>query len=135
MDRLAAKVGASKTAAWNRVQRLQRDGAIKRQIAVLDADRIGLPETFFIAIRTNKHNKSRLIKLNAVLQRWPQIVEAHCIAGEVDYLLKVQVASIRQFDELYKNVDSEIDLFSVTSSLSMEVLKLETALPIPDPIV
>ena len=133
MDRLAAKVGASKTAAWNRVQRLQRDGAIKRQVAVLDADRIGLPETFFIAIKTNKHNKSWLIKLNAVLQRWPQIVEAHRLAGEVDYLLKVQVASTRQFDELYKNVVSEIDLFSVTSSLSMEVLKLETALPIPEP--
>ena len=132
MDRLAAKVGVSKTAAWNRVQRLHRDGVIKRQVAVLDADRIGLPETFFIAIKTNEHNKSWLTKFNAVLQKWPEIVEAHRLAGEIDYLLKVQVASTRQFDELYKNVVAEIDLFSVTSSLSMEVLKLETALPIPE---
>ena len=44
--------------------------------------------------------------------------------------MKVQVASTRDFDNLYKKVVGEIDLFSVTSSLSMEVLKHETALPL-----
>ncbi len=130
MDRLAQLAGISKTAAWNRIQRMQQKKIIQKQVAVLDADLIGLHETFFIAIKTNKHNEQWLVKFNAVINRHPEIVEAHRLSGDTDYLLKVQVASTRDFDELYKRIVSAIDLFSVTSSLSMEVLKNENSLPL-----
>jgi len=129
-DRLAQLAGISKTAAWNRIQRLQQKGIIQKQVAVLDATLLGLHETFFIAIKTNKHNEQWLIKFNAVIKRHPEIVEAHRLSGDTDYLLKVLVASTRDFDELYKRIVSAIDLFSVTSSLSMEVLKNEHSLPL-----
>lgn len=130
MDRLAQSVGISKTSAWNRVQKLQEKGVIKKQVAVLDATLLGLNETFFIAIKTNQHNQKWLVKFNAVINRFPEITEAHRLSGETDYLLKVQVSSTREFDELYKKIVSLVDLFSVTSSLSMEVLKQETRLPL-----
>jgi len=130
MDRLAKLVGVSKTAAWNRVQRLIETGAIKRQVAVLDPHIIGLQETFFIAVKTNQHQQDWLEKFDAVIQLWPEIVEAHRLAGDIDYLIKVQVASTRDFDELYKKMVAEVDLYSVTSSLSMEIMKHETALPL-----
>lgn len=130
MDRLAQAVGVSKTSAWNRVQQLQQKGVIKKQVAVLDAQLLGLNETFFIAVKTNQHNQKWLIKFNAVINRFPEIIEAHRLSGETDYLLKVQVGSTREFDELYKQIVALVDLFSVTSSLSMEVLKQETRLPL-----
>ncbi len=130
MDRLAKHVGVSKTAAWNRVQRMLESGVIKHQVAVLDAASVGLLETFFIAVKTNQHQQDWLEKFHTVIQKWPQIVEVHRLAGDIDYLVKVQVASTRDFDELYKNIVSEVDLYSVTSSLSMEVMKDETALPL-----
>jgi len=130
MDRLAKLAGVSKTAAWNRVQKLQQEGVIRKQVALLDADKVGLPETFFVAIKTNQHQEKWLAKFVSVMRQHPEIVEVHRLAGDVDYLVKVQVASTRDFDELYKKVVSEIDLYSVTSSLSMEVVKQETALPI-----
>lgn len=130
MDRLAQAVGVSKTSAWNRVQQLQQKGVIKKQVAVLDAQLLGLNETFFIAIKTNQHNQKWLVKFNAVINRFPEIIEAHRLSGETDYLLKVQVSSTREFDELYKQIVALVDLFSVTSSLSMEVLKQETRLPL-----
>ncbi len=130
MERLAKHVGVSKTAAWNRVQRMHESGVIKRQISVLDAHSVGLLETFFIAIKTNQHQQGWLEKFNSVIQKWPEIIEAHRLAGDIDYLIKVQVASTRDFDELYKKIVAEVDLYSVTSSLSMEVMKHETALPI-----
>ncbi len=129
-DKLASIAGVSRTAAWNRVQRLQQEGIIKRQVAVLDAHKLGLNETFFIAIKTNEHNDKWLKRFNAVLNRFPEIVEAHRLAGEIDYLLKVQVATTREFDELYKRIVGMVDLYSVNSSLSMEVLKNETKLPL-----
>lgn len=130
MDRLAKLAGVSKTAAWNRVQKLQQQGVIKKQVAILDAAKIGLPETFFIAIKTTQHQEAWLTTFVSVVHQYPEIVEVHRLAGEVDYLMKVQVASTRAFDELYKKLVSEIDIYSVTSSLSMEVIKQETALPI-----
>ncbi len=130
MDRLAKHVGVSKTAAWNRVQRMLESGVIKRQVSVLDPHCIGLLETFFIAIKTNQHQQGWLEQFNSVIQKWPEIIEAHRLAGDIDYLIKVQVASTRDFDELYKNIVAEVELYSVTSSLSMEVMKHETALPL-----
>jgi len=130
MEHLAKTVGASKTAVWNRVKRMQKDGVIKRQVAILDPISVGLPETFFIAVKTNQHEDQWLKRFYTVVHKHPEIVEVHRLAGETDYLMKVQVASTHDFDELYKSIVADIDLYSVTSSLSMEVLKYETALPV-----
>lgn len=130
MDRLAKLVGISKTAAWNRVQKLLSERVIRKQVALVDADKIGLKETFFIAVKTNQHNEKWLTKFNVVINRFPEIVEAHRLSGDTDYLIKVQVASTKDFDTLYKKIVASVDLYSVTSSLSMEVLKQDTALPL-----
>jgi len=130
MEHLATTVGASKTAVWNRVKKLQQDGVIDRQVVIVNAESVGLPETFFIAVKTNQHEQGWLDRFHKEVHRHPEIVEVHRLAGDTDYLIKVQVSSTREFDRLYKDLVSKIDLFSVTSSLSMEVLKYETALPI-----
>jgi len=130
MEHLAAQVGASKTAAWNRVKKLQQQGVIQRQVAILDAHSVGLSETFFIAVKTNQHEENWLQRFDKVVHQHDEIVEVHRLAGDTDYLIKVQVASTKDFDRLYKKIVSDIDLFSVTSSLSMELLKYETALPV-----
>ena len=133
-DKLAKAVGVSKTAAWNRVQRLYSAGIIQKQVVVLDAEKVGLKETFFISIKTNQHNEQWLINFNTMVNRYPEIVEAHRLSGETDYLLKVQVSSTREFDNLYKKIVSDVDLYSVTSNLSMQVLKQNSPLPLPLPL-
>ena len=130
MEHLASLVGVSKTAVWNRVKRLQSEKVIERQVAILNPTLVGLPETFFIAVNTNKHEDSWLERFDRAIHKHPEIVEVHRLAGEVDYLIKVQVASTSEFDRLYKALVTDIELYSVTSSLSMEVLKYETTLPI-----
>lgn len=130
LERVAARVGLSKTAVWNRLQRLQQDGVIERQAAIVNPAKVGLGETFFVAIRTSEHNAEWLDALHKVIDDMPEIMEAHRLAGHLDYLLKVQVPTTREFDAFYKRLVSRISLFEVTSSLSMEVLKHKTALPL-----
>jgi Lrp/AsnC family transcriptional regulator len=130
-ERMGRRLGLSKTAVWNRVQRLQREGYIKRQVAVLDAERLGMTETVFVAIRTAQHSAGWLERFMAAIKEMPEIVEAHRLTGDVDYLLKVRVANTRAFDSFYKRLIERIDLFNVTSSLSMETLKETTELPLP----
>jgi len=129
-ERLGKRLELSKTAVWNRVQRLARDGYIRRQVALLDAERLGLGETVFVAIRTAQHSAGWLERFTRAIAEMPEIVEAHRLTGDVDYLLKVRVANTRAFDAFYKRLIERIDLFNVTSSLSMETLKETTELAI-----
>ena len=130
MDRISRKVGVSKTSVWNRVQRLQSDGVILRQTVILDPTRVGIPETFFVSVRTDQHSAEWLNDFSRLVKSMPEILEAHRLAGSIDYLLKVQVASTRDFDAFYKRMVASIHLFDVSSSLSMEVLKHDTTLPV-----
>ncbi|MCB1493912.1 MAG: Lrp/AsnC family transcriptional regulator [Rhodobiaceae bacterium] len=130
LERIARKAGLSKTAVWNRIQRMQQNRVILRNAAIVDPRKVGLSETFFIAIKTSAHDAEWLEKFYAAVQEIPEIVEAHRLAGEIDYLLKVQVASTRHFDDFYRALVKRISIYSVTSSLSMQTLKHQTALPI-----
>jgi Lrp/AsnC family transcriptional regulator len=60
-------------------------------------------------------------------------VEAHRLAGEIDYILKVQVPNPKAYDDFYKALVRDVSIFNVTSTLSMEVIKSNAALPLPKP--
>ena len=102
---------------------LQADASLSLERVVLDPVKAGVPETFFISVRTNRHDAEWAGKFEKAVQELPQITEAHRLAGEIDYLLKVQVTSTRAFDAFYQELIGRISLYSVTSSLSMQVMK------------
>ncbi|MGG7568280.1 Lrp/AsnC family transcriptional regulator [Rhodovulum sp. DZ06] len=123
LERVARKVGMSKTAVWNRIQRLHAAGVILRHTVILDPAKAGIPETFFISVRTNQHDAGWAEKFEKAVQELDQITEAHRLAGEIDYLLKVQVESTKAFDAFYQELIGRISLYSVSSALSMQVMK------------
>lgn len=130
LERIAALVGLSKTTVWTRIQRLVQNGTILRQAAILDPRKVGLKETFFVSIRTARHDAQWLDAFKAAIDAMPEITEAHRLAGTLDYLLKVQVPSTEAFDAFYKRLVSEISIYDVSSSLSMEELKRALDLPV-----
>ncbi len=130
LDDIAKKVGASKTPVWNRIRKLRENGFIKAQTVVLDAEKLGLEACFFVLIRTSEHDASWQEKfLTALLQR-DEVLEAHRLAGEIDYILKVRVANAKAYDEFYQALISEVKIFNVTALLSMEEIKASMRLPV-----
>ena len=130
LEDLAAAVGSSKTPVWNRVRKLRDRGVIKKQVAVLDAEAVGLASCFFVLVRTSKHEKNWLERFVAALKSRPEVLEAHRLAGDVDYILKVRVADAKAYDAFYRSLVSEVSIFNVTSLLSMEEIVSETAMPV-----
>jgi Lrp/AsnC family transcriptional regulator len=59
-----------------------------------------------------------------------EIVEAHRMSGDVDYLLKVVVPDIAAYDQVYKRLIEAVPLSDVSSSFAMEELKFTTAVPL-----
>lgn len=130
LEQIAKKIGVSKTAVWNRVQKMQQNKTILKQAAYIDADRVGLHETFFVVVKTSQHDAQWLKDFYNAVKEMPEITEAHRLAGEMDYILKVQLGSTKDYDEFYKRLIAKVTMNSVTSCLSMETLKYQTQLPI-----
>ena len=128
LEDLALKVQSSKTPVWNRLRKLRNLGVIKKEVAVLDAQKLGLNACFFVLVRTSQHEKQWQQDFLAQLHARPEIQEAHRLAGDIDYLLKVQVKDPADFDRFYQELVSHISIYNVTSLLSMQEIISTTAL-------
>ncbi len=130
LDEIAAKVGTSRSPVWNRIRKFRHEGIIKRNTVVLDPEKLGLEACFFVLIRTSQHEKEWQDRfLQSLLDR-PEVLEAHRLAGDVDYILKVRVRNAKAYDEFYQALISNVTIFNVTALLSMEEIKSTTVLPV-----
>jgi Lrp/AsnC family transcriptional regulator len=126
------KVGLSTNPCWRRIRRLEDVGVIARRVALLNPEKVGLPTTVFVAIRTTRHDAEWLAAFAQGIATIPEITECHRMAGEVDYLLKLAVRDIAHYDRIYQRLIAAVPGISdVSSSFSMEALKVTTALPRP----
>ena len=130
LEDIAKKVGASKTPVWNRIKKLRKIGVIKSHTVILDPIELGLEACFFVLVRTSEHEKEWQDKfLNALINR-EEVLEAHRLAGDIDYILKVRVTNAKAYDKFYQALISEVKIFNVTALLSMEEIKSTHKLPI-----
>ena len=130
LDEIARAVGSSKTPVWNRIKRMREAGVILRQTAILDPDALGLEACFFVLIRTSEHEAEWQRRFLHALQERPEVMEAHRLAGDIDYILKVRVGNARAYDTFYQALIAEVRIYNVTALLSMEEIKSTTILPL-----
>ena len=130
LDDIAKIVGSSKTPVWNRIRKMREAGVIGAQTVILDADALGLEACFFVLIRTSAHEAEWQAKVLKALKSRPEVLEAHRLAGDIDYILKVRVRNARAYDEFYQALISEVQIYNVTALLSMEEIKSTTMLPL-----
>lgn len=130
LDDIAKQVGASKTPVWNRIRKLRELGIIKKQTVVLDPQMLGLEACFFVLVRTSEHEKSWQDNFLKALHERPEVLEAHRLAGDIDYILKVRVPNAKAYDTFYQALIAEVKIFNVTALLSMEEIKSTTSLPV-----
>ncbi len=130
LDEIARKVGSSKTPVWNRIRKLKAAGVIKRQTVLLDPEALGLDACFFVLVRTSQHDADWQARFLKTLQERSEVMEAHRLAGDIDYILKVRVENAKAYDVFYQSLISKVKIFNVTALLSMEEIKSSTILPL-----
>jgi len=124
------RVGLSSTPCWKRIQKLEAEGVIQKRVAIVDPDKVGLGISVFVAIERGDHSEEWLRKFAEAVRAMPEVLEFYRMAGDVDYMLRVVVASIQDYDAFYKKLIAAIPLKNVTSRFAMERIKQTTALPI-----
>ena len=130
VTQLAERVGLSQTPCWKRVQKLETARVILGRVALVDPSKIGLGLTVFVEIEAADHTPEWRAAFSAVVSDYSEILEAHRMAGEVDYMLKVIVSNMEAYDTFYLDLTARLSCRNVTSKFSMEKVKMTTVLPI-----
>ena len=130
LDELSARMALSRNACWRRIKRLEDEGVIKARVTLLDANRINVGLTAFIALRTTEHSAKWLDQFSKAVRDLPEIVGVYRMTGDVDYLLQAVIPDVAAYDQLYKRLIGKITLADVSSSFVMEEIKSTTVLPL-----
>ncbi|NDW52116.1 Lrp/AsnC family transcriptional regulator [Aliiroseovarius sp. PrR006] len=128
LEDLGAKVGLSRNACWRRVRILQESGIIRKRVALLDPQKLGLGLSVFIQVRTSNHAPDWLGKFSRAVKLMPEILGAYRMTGDLDYLIHARVNDVKDYDALYQRLIEKVDLSDVSASFVMEELKETTEL-------
>lgn len=128
---LSRRVGISKTACWNRMQKMEEEGIVLGKQVLFDRNSLGLKIVVFLSITVGRHSTDWVERFTAVIEKFPEIVEVHRLTGEgADYQLKVVCPSIELYDLFQQNLISKIDFTSMSTKMSLKQLKDTSLLPL-----
>jgi Lrp/AsnC family transcriptional regulator len=127
---VANRVNLSQTPCWRRIQKLEESGIIARRVALADPEKIGFGLSVFVEIETGDHSAVWLERFAAAVLALPEVMEVYRMAGDVDYLLRIAVASMGDYDTFYRKLIAAVPLKNVTSRFAMERVKFTTAYPV-----
>ena len=129
MDEISEFVNLSRNACWRRIRRMEEAGIIKARVALVEPSSINLGLSAYVMIRTNSHDTSWAEKFDKVVKCFPEIIGAHRMAGDLDYILRVRVRDVKDYDNFYQTLISKISISDISASFVMDDIKDTTALP------
>jgi len=109
---------------------LEERGIIKGRVVLLDADKLGLDLTALIFVRTQSHDPQWLAEFRAAVSAFPEITSVWRMTGDLDYVLRARIGSVKAYDHLYQRLIAKLPIADVSASFVMEEIKETTALPI-----
>lgn len=128
---VAEKVGLSASPCWRRIDRLEREGFIKRRVAILDRRKVGLNAQIFAQVKLNAHGRANLDEFAAAIRELPEVLECYVMMGSVDFLLRIVAPDIEAYEKLFFNRLSQLPgVQEVNSTVALSEIKATTALPI-----
>jgi Lrp/AsnC family transcriptional regulator len=109
---------------------MEEAGLIRARVALLDAKKLNVGLTAFIALRATEHTPAWLNKFAKAVKDIPEIIGSYRMTGDIDYLLIAVIPDVAAYDGLYKRLIDKVPLADVSSSFVMEEIKATTALPL-----
>jgi len=128
---IAEKVGLSASPCWRRIDRLEREGFIRRRVALVDRKKVGLNAHIFAQIKLNAHGRANLDEFAEAIRAFPEVLECYVLMGPVDFLIRVVASDIEAYERFFFNRLSQLPgVQEVNSTVALSEIKATTALPI-----
>lgn len=131
---LAGLVNLSESACLRRVRALEAKGLIERYVALLNQKEAGLSGNVFVNIALNREEQSELAAFEKAVQALPEVMECYLMTGEFDYLLRVVVSDMADFERVHNESLTRLPgVARVNSSVAIRTVRKTTELPLAEP--
>ncbi len=128
---LAQEVHLSESACLRRVRALEDEGLIERYVAMVNQEKAGMPGDVLVHIGLHREEQSELAAFEEAVRQIPEVMECYLMTGEFDYLLRVVVADMADFERIHKDKLTRLPgVARVNSSVAIRKVLKRTALPL-----
>ena len=128
---LAGRVNLSESACLRRVRALEESGLIERYVGMVNQARAGLPGNVVVHIGLHREEQSELAAFEEAVRNIPEVMECYLMTGEFDYLLRVVVADMADFERIHKDGLTRLPgVARVNSSVAIRTVLKKTELPL-----
>ena len=131
---IAERLSLTSSTCWRRVTRLEEQGVIRKRVALVDREKVGLSVMVFSHVKLAGHGRDALLRFEQAVRAHPEILECYTLMGETDFLLRIVCPDIKGYEAFFLDHLSRFPgVQSVNSSIALAVIKETTALPLrPD---
>ncbi len=130
---VASQLGLSTTTCWRRIQQLENNGVIRRRVALLDREALGLDVMVYVHVRLSNQGRDALAQFERAVRDRPEVLDCCTLTGEWDFCLRIVTRDMKQYEAFFLDHLSKIpNVQSVNSSIVVTVIKESTELPIAE---
>jgi Lrp/AsnC family transcriptional regulator len=128
---IAERLSLTTSTSWRRLTRLEERGVIRKRVALLDREKLGLTVMVFSHVKVAGHGRDALLRFEQAVRAHPEILECYTLMGETDFLLRIVCRDIKAYEAFFLDHLSRFPgVQSVNSSITLAVIKETTALPL-----
>jgi len=128
---LAEQAGSSPASCWRRIKAMEEAGVLKAQVRLVDPDRVGRGVNVMCQVRMKSHSPNDRQSFESFLQTKPEVMEAHSMSGEWDYLLRIVAEDVAGYERfLMRDLLNHANVATAASHFALSQVKYTTALPV-----
>ncbi|MEJ5262741.1 MAG: Lrp/AsnC family transcriptional regulator [Ignavibacterium sp.] len=128
---LAGKIGISPPAMLERVKRLEKNGIIKRYVAIVDPMKVSKGIFALVSVSLSAHQLSSIDQFTRQIKKLDEVLECYHVAGEEDFILKIAVSSIEEYEKFILSKLTKINGVSkVNTKFVLSTVKYNTKIKI-----
>jgi Lrp/AsnC family transcriptional regulator len=128
---LAESVGLSQSPCWRRVNQLEASGVIKRRVALLAREKLGLEVLVFVHVKLTSNGWQSLPKFKQKVVSFPEVMQCFVLMGDIDFILLVATRTIDDYNSFVQKKLAQVEgVHSIDSRIVLEETKNTTELPL-----
>jgi DNA-binding Lrp family transcriptional regulator len=128
---LSERVGASPASVWRRVRALEKEGVLGANVRLANAERLGRSVNVLCQVRMTRQTVEARAEFEEFIQARPEIVECYAMSGEWDYLLRIAVRDVADYDRfIMRGVLAHPSVANAASNFALRQVKYTTEIPV-----
>lgn len=128
---IADIIHTSQSPCWRRINRIEEAGLIKKRVAILDRDKLGMGVVVFATVNLSAQGRQNLEAFEHEMRGLPEVIECYTMTGTWDYMLKIITKDIRHYESLVRNKLTVLPLVrELHSHIAVTEIKNTTQLPL-----